>query len=151
MNVRDSRWIRLTSCQSIPVREGRAIDAGGRQIAVFNLGDSFLAVESRCPHRGGPLADGILCGSSVVCPLHAWTFDLETGRVKNHPESRACLATFPVRIEAGIVSVQLPAEPHDADSEPAVCDHPDRPVRWVQRKPPVLSADHSSAAGAAPE
>ena len=53
---------------------------GNREIAIFNLGDRFLAVDNRCPHKGGPLADGIVSGTTVVCPLHAWKMSLETGR-----------------------------------------------------------------------
>jgi len=132
----ETRWVPLTGCENIPVREGRAIDVQGQQVAVFNLGHKFIAIGNRCPHRGGPLADGILSGSSVVCPLHAWTFDLTDGRVKNHPESQACLVTFPVRVEHGIVSVELPAPLEDCGAKPASCDHRDRPVRWVLRKEP---------------
>ena len=77
----DYRWVRLASCDSIPLREGRAVRVAEREIAVFNLGDRFLAVDNECPHRGGPLADGIVSGAAVVCPLHAWKIDLETGCV----------------------------------------------------------------------
>jgi nitrite reductase (NADH) small subunit len=60
---------------------------GDREIAIFNLGDRFLAVDNRCPHKGGPLSDGIVSGATVVCPLHAWKVNLETGSVLNTPES----------------------------------------------------------------
>ena len=78
-------WVRATECENIPLREGRAIQVGDREIAVFNLGDRFLAVENRCPHRSGPLADGIVSGTNIVCPLHAWKFSLETGRGAGGP------------------------------------------------------------------
>src|ERR1700687_1010300 len=64
------RWIRITEPENIPLREGRGVEVDGHQIALFNLGDRFLAVENRCPHRGGPLSDGIVAGDVVVCPLH---------------------------------------------------------------------------------
>jgi NNP family nitrate/nitrite transporter-like MFS transporter len=76
-----TEWVRITSCDNIPAREGRAAIVGGREIAIFNIGGGFLAVDNRCPHRGGPLADGIVAGSTVVCPLHAWKIDLHTGSV----------------------------------------------------------------------
>ena len=79
----DRQWLRITACENIPPREGRATMAGGREIALFNLGDHFLAVDNRCPHKGGPLSDGILDGESVVCPLHAWKVSLETGCVSS--------------------------------------------------------------------
>ncbi|MDQ6784606.1 MAG: Rieske (2Fe-2S) protein [Actinomycetota bacterium] len=65
---------------TIPIGEGRAFVVDGRQIAVFHLrGGSFRALDAVCPHRGGPLADGLLDGSVVVCPLHGHTFDLLSG------------------------------------------------------------------------
>ena len=58
MTCTGKRWFRIVPCESIPAREGRLVEIAQRQIAIFNLGDSFLAVENRCPHRGGPLSDG---------------------------------------------------------------------------------------------
>jgi nitrite reductase (NADH) small subunit len=104
----DRQWLRITACGNIPPREGRAAMAGGREIALFNLGDRFLAVESRCPHQSGPLADGIVTGASVVCPLHGWKVDLESGCVERPSGATACLATYPTRVEAGVVMVELP-------------------------------------------
>ncbi|MGV9673342.1 MULTISPECIES: Rieske (2Fe-2S) protein [unclassified Gordonia (in: high G+C Gram-positive bacteria)] len=64
----------------IPPGEGRAFGVGDRQIAVFRLRDDTLrALDAVCPHRGGPLADGLLDARVVVCPLHNHTFDLCTG------------------------------------------------------------------------
>src|SRR5262249_35826022 len=60
-------WIRITRAENIPLREGRAVKVGDQEVAIFNLGEKFLAVNNRCPHRGGPLADGIVSGNSVVC------------------------------------------------------------------------------------
>jgi nitrite reductase (NADH) small subunit len=64
----------------IPIGEGRAIAAGATEVAVFRLRDgSVRALAARCPHRGGPLADGLLDGRVVVCPLHGRSYDLATG------------------------------------------------------------------------
>ncbi|MGH7551428.1 MAG: nitrite reductase small subunit NirD [Longimicrobiales bacterium] len=106
-------WIRLTGIENIPLREGRSVKLGNHDIAVFNLGDRFLAVENRCPHRGGPLADGIVAGNAVVCPLHAWRVCLESGSVVN-PESTACVETYPVQVVDGVVCIRLPAAKEDA-------------------------------------
>jgi nitrite reductase (NADH) small subunit len=106
----DYRWVRLASCDSIPLREGRAVRVADREIAVFNLGDRFLAVDNECPHRGGPLADGIVSGAAVVCPLHAWKIDLETGCVARPAAGSSCLATYPVRVEAGTIVLGVPVE-----------------------------------------
>lgn len=104
------RWIRIARCEDIPLREGRAVKLGVREIAIFNLGDRFLAVSNHCPHKNGPLAEGIVSGQSVVCPLHQWTVDLETGAVARPAESVACVERFRVRIEDGVVLVELPIE-----------------------------------------
>ena len=84
MSSTGKKWFRVVPCNSIPVREGRTVEIASRQVAIFNLGDRFVAVENRCPHRGGPLADGIISGGAIVCPLHAWKFDLQTGKSVNH-------------------------------------------------------------------
>jgi nitrite reductase (NADH) small subunit len=106
------RWVRITQAEDIPLREGRSVQIAGHEIAIFNLGDRFLAVENRCPHRGGPLADGIVSGRTVVCPLHAWKVDLESGRVTNRPEENPCVKSFPVAVCDGVVMLEL-LVPHD--------------------------------------
>jgi nitrite reductase (NADH) small subunit len=131
----ETTWVRITASENIPVREGRVAVLGRRQVAIFNLGDRFLAVDNRCPHRGGPLAEGIISGTTVVCPIHGWKVDLETGGVANSGSSVACVSTFPTRIADGIVELQIPL--NAAEGEPAreSCTYRDRPIRWVQRKP----------------
>ncbi len=106
MNVK--RWVRVTRCESVPLREGRAVMLADRQIAIFNLGDRFLATDNQCPHQGGPLCDGIVTGSSVVCPLHSWKVRLDSGNVERPAAGHACVATYPTRIEDGVVWLQLP-------------------------------------------
>src|SRR5688572_31572121 len=113
MNI---NWIRVTPTENIPPREGRAVLIGNREIALFNLGpstalgagDQFLATDNRCPHQGGPLCDGIVTGSSVVCPLHAWKVNLVDGNVERPAGSGdRCVRTYPTRIDDGVVSIQV--------------------------------------------
>jgi nitrite reductase (NADH) small subunit len=103
-------WVRIAYCRDIPLREGRAVKVGDREIAIFNLGDRFLAVDNRCPHKGGPLADGIVSGTTVVCPLHAWKLSLESGKGVNGPSLSSCIQTFRTRVEDGIVLLELCAD-----------------------------------------
>jgi nitrite reductase (NADH) small subunit len=110
----ETRWIRVTQCENIPLREGRAVEIAGKELAIFNLGERFLAIENRCPHRGGPLADGIVSGNLVVCPLHSWKVCLDDGAVVKPAEERACVSSYRTRVEDGVVCVQIPAEEHDA-------------------------------------
>jgi nitrite reductase (NADH) small subunit len=114
----DRRWVRITTPDNIPVREGRQVDVGGRELALFNLGDRFLASDNRCPHKGGPLCDGIVTGSSVVCPLHAWKIDLRDGCVER-PAGAAdhCVQTYPVRIDDGVILIGLPAALAEMESD----------------------------------
>jgi nitrite reductase (NADH) small subunit len=72
--------VALGPVDDIPVGEGRAYVVDGRQIAVFRLRDGSLrALDAVCPHRGGPLADGLIDRRVVICPLHSLTYDLATG------------------------------------------------------------------------
>jgi nitrite reductase (NADH) small subunit len=72
--------VELGSVEQIPVGEGRTFAVDGEQIAVFRLRNGALrAIDAVCPHRGGPLADGLADGDVVVCPLHGHTFDMATG------------------------------------------------------------------------
>lgn len=99
-------WVRVTGVEAIPLRQGRSVRLGTREIAIFNLGDRFLAVDNRCPHQGGPLADGIVAGGTVVCPLHSWKVCLKSGAVRQ-PDVTACVSTYPTRVEDGVVLVCL--------------------------------------------
>ena len=106
----EDRWIKVTLIENIPPREGRAVLVGDRELALFNLGDRFLATDPHCPHEGGPLCDGIVTGTSVVCPLHAWKVDLESGEVTRPPHGKGhCVGTYATRVDDGVVSVLLPA------------------------------------------
>lgn len=82
----------------------------GRELAIFNLGDRFLAVDGRCPHKGGPLADGIVAGDTVVCPLHAWKIGLTSGRVERPSGIPSCVQTYDTKVENGMVFVRLAAQ-----------------------------------------
>lgn len=100
-------WIRIARCGDIPLREGRAVRVGNREIAIFNLGERFLAVENVCPHKSGPLADGIVSGTSVACPLHAWKFSLETGEGLSSASASNCVQTFRTIVQNGVVLLEL--------------------------------------------
>jgi len=116
--MNDIRWIRVARCEWIPPREGRPVHIGAREIAVFNLGGSFLATDNDCPHKGGPLCDGIVTGRAVVCPLHGWKINLDSGAIER-PAGAGCASvrTYPVRIEGGLVAVGIPVATADDSLE----------------------------------
>ena len=104
----EHRWIPITQAENIPPRQGRSVTIGGKELAIFNVNGRFLTVDNRCPHKGGPLADGIVAGTTIVCPLHGWRFDLESG-IAARSTAPACVSTFPTRVEGGIVEVDVDA------------------------------------------
>jgi nitrite reductase (NADH) small subunit len=105
------KWIRVTHVENIPVRQGRSVKLGNHVVAIFNLGESFRAVENSCPHRGGPLADGIIAGNDVVCPLHNWRISLDSGEVCNQPSAAGtCVRSFDAKVVDGIVMVCVSEE-----------------------------------------
>ena len=90
-------------------------------IALFNLGDRVLATVNQCPHQSGPLCDGIVTGTSVVCPLHAWKVNLTSGLVERPgAPARRCVETFPVRVHDGVVIVGLSPVAESDTAEGAV-------------------------------
>jgi len=72
-------WTLIGRVGDVPELEGRSVTIAGRRIAVFRLPDGWAAVDGDCPHRGGPLSDGIVSERCVTCPLHNRRFDLRTG------------------------------------------------------------------------
>ena len=112
MTTPTEQWIRITPVDEVPLREGREVKLGNINIALFNLGDRWMALENRCPHGQGPLADGIVGGygtaTTVTCPLHSRRICLDTGAiVKPLGQGGPCARTFPVRVENGIVMLKI--------------------------------------------
>jgi nitrite reductase (NADH) small subunit len=112
-------WVSVGHPADVPVREGRAVDVAGHEIAVFNLGGRFVALANRCPHRGGPLADGILTATAVVCPLHGWKVGLQHGCIERPAGDAACVQTYPVRVDDETIAVYVPARRAAAGGEAA--------------------------------
>ena len=95
----------IGAIDQIPVGEGRNFQVADTRMAIFrtHAGDVF-ATQPDCPHLAGPLADGLMGGAVIVCPLHDRHFDLRTG---DGPDCR--LVTYPVSVNgAGVISVSLP-------------------------------------------
>jgi nitrite reductase (NADH) small subunit len=93
-------WIDIGALDDIAPRGARVVKTALGCVAVFRTGaDQVFALENRCPHRGGPLSEGIVHGTSVTCPLHNWVFSLETGAAQGADEGQ--VPTYPARIECG--------------------------------------------------
>ena len=113
--MQTTKWYPVADVGTIPVREGRRVIYGEYEAALFNLGGEYLAVDNRCPHKAGPLADGIVAGKAVFCPLHNWKISLENGCALSGGKGR--VKKYPVRILNGKVCVAFKAG--------ALCEEPD--------------------------
>ncbi|WP_417318585.1 nitrite reductase small subunit NirD [Emcibacter sp.] len=100
-------WIEVGHVEDIPFLGSRVIKTGGTDIAVFktSTGEVF-ALEDKCPHKGGPLSQGIVHGKSVSCPLHNWNISLENGEALG--ADSGCSHVIPVQIEGDRVLLLLP-------------------------------------------
>jgi nitrite reductase (NADH) small subunit len=112
-----SRWIDVGRVDEIPVQGSRIVRTELGDIAVFRTVDgSLFALRDRCPHKGGPLSQGIVHGSRVTCPLHNWVIDLESGHAA--PPDVGCARTYSLRAEAGRLYLGVP----DAGADRTVGD-----------------------------
>lgn len=111
INVISENWLRITPVENIPANEGRQVNLGALELAVFNLGNRFVALENRCPHLGGPIVDGIVSNLAgrvtVTCPLHARRICVDSGEVLKPAGTGACLRTLPVKVADGILLLDM--------------------------------------------
>lgn len=106
-------WAEIGTLDDIPRRGARCVKAGATDIAVFRTADDqVFALEDRCPHKGGPLSQGIVHDCRVTCPLHNWVLDLATGEAVGPDEGAA--RTIPVRLEDGRILIDVNAAPSGA-------------------------------------
>jgi nitrite reductase (NADH) small subunit len=95
-----SDWIDIAPLDDVPRRGARMVKTALGCVAVFRTAqDAVFALDNACPHKAGPLAEGIVHGTSVTCPLHNWVISLETGLAQGADEGR--VATYPARVENG--------------------------------------------------
>lgn len=99
-------WVRVAALEDIPHLGARVVKSSFGDIAVFrNAQDEVFALRDKCPHKGGPLSQGIVFERKVSCPLHGWTTHLDSGQAVAPDEG--CTASFPVKVEGGEVFLQL--------------------------------------------
>jgi nitrite reductase [NAD(P)H] small subunit len=99
-----TKWIRLCQLEDIPVRGARVVRTGSGCIALFRTAEQeVFALDDKCPHKAGPLSQGIVHGRSVTCPLHNWVISLETGKALGADQGQ--VRTIPLKVENGTISV----------------------------------------------
>ena len=106
MNAIDRPWVEICVLGDIPRRGCRVVQAPRGQIAVFRTADDeVFALDNRCPHKGGPLSEGIVHGRKVACPLHNWIINLEDGEATG--ADKGCARVFPVKLENGRIYIDM--------------------------------------------
>jgi len=104
--LRVTDWVRVCRLEDIPPLGARVIRRADGDVAVFrNAEDEVFALLDRCPHKGGPLSQGIVHGNKVACPLHGWNIQLADGCAV--APDQGCAQSFPSRIDNGEVLLQL--------------------------------------------
>jgi nitrite reductase (NADH) small subunit len=106
-SISASGWVRVCRVDDIPSLGARVLErAGEDNIALFRTAsDKVFALRDRCPHKGGPLSQGIVFGESVACPLHNWTIGLADGCARSPDEG--CTPRFSIKVDSGIVHVDV--------------------------------------------
>lgn len=99
-------WIDVAAVRDIPIQGAQRVMIGDVPIAIFCAQDGLIfALIDRCPHKGGPLSQGIVHGRAVACPLHNWSISLETGEAR--APDKGCAHRLSVQIENGRVRLDV--------------------------------------------
>jgi nitrite reductase (NADH) small subunit len=98
-------WVRVAGSAEVTPGAGKAVIAGGRELALFVVDGQYYCIDNCCPHMEGPLADGDVEGEIVYCPWHYWPINIRTGELTFDPG--VCAATYPCRVEGDSVLVNL--------------------------------------------
>ena len=102
-------WTDICDVSDIPSQGSRIVKTPFGCLALFKtISGEVFALDDKCPHKGGPLSQGMVHDKFVTCPLHSWVFSLETGEAQGADEGR--VATMPVRVSAGRVEIQFLAD-----------------------------------------
>jgi len=98
-------FVKVANVDDVTPGEGRVIDINGTEIALFNVGGNFYAIDNCCPHKGGPLGMGALDGEVVTCPWHGFQYDVKSGKSPIIPNSE--VDSFEVRVDGSDVLVAM--------------------------------------------
>src|ERR1043166_8519774 len=106
--------VKVAKTTDLPPGQGKTVEANGREIALFNVGGTFYAIDNTCKHRGGSLGEGELDGTVVTCPLHAWTYDVSSAKPTNRWSSAATKSPGCVRSSPSTTPRSAPASAESA-------------------------------------
>lgn len=100
------KWVNVAGVNDLQPGDAKTVSADGTDIALFNVGGTFHAVNNTCLHRGGPLGEGMLEGEIVTCPWHGWQYNVTTGKTVANPGMG--VEKYNTRVEGSDVFVELP-------------------------------------------
>ncbi|ADU29149.1 nitrite reductase small subunit NirD [Evansella cellulosilytica] len=105
-NTKELQKVLVAQLDELPLKIGKEVKVGGHEIALFRLSNGKVkAIENKCPHKQGPLAEGIVSGEHVFCPLHDWKIDITTGEVQKPDDG--CVKTYDVEVTDDTVYILL--------------------------------------------
>jgi nitrite reductase (NADH) small subunit len=108
MTIMEKTWLDIGALEAIPMRGARVVKTRVGCIAVFRTAeDKVFALDDKCPHKGGPLSQGIVHGTSVTCPLHNWVISLETGSALGADQGQ--VKSYPLAVENGRILLEIAA------------------------------------------
>ncbi len=100
-----AEFVTVAQAGDVPAGKGRVVEANGKEIALFNVNGSFHAIDNTCAHRGGPLGEGALNGTRVICPWHSWSYDITSGECLTNSEM--WLERYEVKVEEEEVKIAV--------------------------------------------
>ena len=101
-----ARFVKAAAAAEVPPGTSRCVEVEGKEIALFNLGGAFYALDNLCPHAGGPLAEGSMQEGKVECPWHGACFDLKTG-ASSSPLAPGGAGVYPVRVNGSDIEIEI--------------------------------------------
>ena len=101
-----AEFAKVATAAEVPPGQAKLVEAGGKRIALFNVGGAYYAIDDTCPHRGGSLSQGPVEGETVTCPLHGSKFEIKTGAVLAPPAATG-VASYRVRVSGLDVEVEV--------------------------------------------
>jgi nitrite reductase (NADH) small subunit len=100
-----AEFMKVADLSEVQPGQGKAIEAGGKSIALFNVDGTIYALDNTCLHQGGPLGDGDLIDDVVTCPWHGWTYNVRTG--EKCDDSSIRVSCYPVKVDGEAIMVEL--------------------------------------------
>jgi len=99
-------FVKVARTEEVPVGTARMVEVNGKEIALFNVGGSFHAIDNTCTHVGGSLSEGEIDGAEVTCPWHGAMFDVTTGQVLG-PPAASNVTRYNVRVEDSDIEIEV--------------------------------------------